>query len=126
MADPITPINDALSGAQPSLVEFQNPTDAPGAAPALSEVSRSILETVGEMQTSYLRETSAAENVSANRAAEATEADAPGEKMLEAAERIAAQMDAATRVQEQLTHFVMASNISSTLGRHLNLFLKGQ
>lgn len=119
--------NDAMR-----TIRVSNPDVSPGGGFALSDAARSALAQIGQMQGDYNREIGAARGLSdeikASQSSPAADpaASAPADRMADAAELLGRQIEASARVQEQLAKFVMASSVSSSFGRDLNMFLRGQ
>ncbi len=118
----------AATGAPP--LQFANPAQSlqPGDAPSLSAMGQSMLSGIGRMQSEFDGGVRAAFAPTPDSVASppATTPQEASDRIQEAARLFAEQIEASTRVQEQLTRFVMASSVSSSLGRNLNMFLRGQ
>ncbi len=128
MTEVITAVtgNDTLNTMRVTNPELSRSTDF-----TLSDAAKSTLDMIGKMQGDYNREISAARDVSSGAQspqikADGASPDMPADRMVAAAELMGRQIDASARVQEQLAKFVMASSVSSSFGRDLNMFLRGQ
>lgn len=121
----ITPID------QKTMVHLQNPD--PGSDLFLSRAAEATLSKLSQMQAEYSRVSAAsapredafpgtAPATGGARAAEQSEAADLARSM----EEVARSIHATTAVQQQLAQFVVASSVSSSFGRNLNMFLRGQ
>lgn len=127
MTDPISAIgNTVAQTTRPMAMTFTNPVGSSNAPLEMSDFARATLSQVNEMQTSYNREVRAAQETSQKVASADPATLEPDMRLAEAARAMGGQIEAATRVQEQLARFVMASSVSSSFGRNLNMFLRGQ
>ena len=115
-----------MSGA----AHMANPAGRAGhGAPVLTEVAQSALQGLERFQGKFAADIALAEQpqtgVAAMRDAGAGTDVAPNQAM-DQARMLVEQMQQTTKVQMQLVQFVTASSISSSLGRNLNMFLRGQ
>lgn len=126
------PTTQALS--ERAYVEIRNVSgDAMEATKVeLSETAREALASLGSLErglqvdldaAAALRETDLA---SMKERAENVAESSDAETLASAQFAMAQQMDIAVRVQQQLTQFVMVSSVSSSFGKNLNTFLRGQ
>lgn len=110
------------------------PNPEPGRDVFLSRAAEATLSKLSQMQAEFSRVSDA----SAPRAIALSEAPGPGGDARAAAggngaadlarsmEEAARSIHATTAVQAQLAQFVVASSVSSSFGRNLNMFLRGQ
>ncbi|MEM9341890.1 MAG: hypothetical protein AAGA87_02480 [Pseudomonadota bacterium] len=118
-------------GAISGVTNYANPTSPAqlGNDVSLSDMARELLSNISTMQSDFQNEVVPAaqgsdEALIASRPVEG--ADASGQPVTDAAKALVDQIQQSTQVQEQLTRFMMASSVSSSLGRNLNMFLRGQ
>lgn len=121
----------AVSNAATNPTHYANPTASlhGGQDISLSEMAKSMLSSVSELQSGFQKDVAPASQESA----QVRELEASGQTervdpqhVPEAAKILADQIEQSTQVQQQLTRFMMASSVSSSLGRNLNMFLRGQ
>lgn len=114
-------------------VRLDNPATQVGGGqgPSLSDMARSALSSVGGLQQDF--QSGVVPQAGPEAGARAIQpVSVPGEAaagqpgMSGAVATLTQQIEASTRVQAQLTRFVAASSMSSSLGRNLNMFLRGQ
>lgn len=112
---------------------FENPVGQQGFeahSPTISGLADSILSGIGKLQTqmnSGLAEPMSNPQSAVQSMSRPAEGDRVPDGMVgEQTQILAEQIEASTRVQTQLVQFVMASSMSSSLGRNLNMFLRGQ
>lgn len=115
-------------------LRFENPAPAEGGGlHALTDVAQRTLDGIGRFQASFDAalapvSTGPQAGTKVPRGADGTGSDgaaAPGEAM-DQVRLMMEQMEQASRVQAQLVQFVTASSVSSSLGKNLNMFLRGQ
>lgn len=131
MADFISAAASSASAKPPELIQLNNPAVSPNKPDpsGLSEAAQSALSSVGEMQKDMQKSFDASNE---RRAEALSDANRPSmetstsEAMSEATRAIQMQMEVSLRVQQQLTRFVMVSSVSSSFGKNLNMFLRGQ
>ena len=119
---------------QRSFVEIQNPAVTPASAEnvALSPAARDALSRLSDLEKNLQTELDAASAMREKMAAEKPSSadpmdEMPGKSGIErATQSLAEHMDISIRVQQQLAQFVMVSSVSSSFGRNLNMFLRGQ
>ncbi len=131
MADFISAVASSAAAKPTQLVQIENPAASPVKADpsGMTEAARSALNSVGKMQTELQDNLDIANERRAEALSETKSASAPSstsEALSEAARSIQTQMEVSLRVQQQLTRFVMVSSVSSSFGRNLNMFLRGQ
>ena len=127
MADMVAGV--ASVGSQ--TLQFQNAPAATGSGPeaGLSDAARGILASISDLQAGFQKDvvpTAGARGETAATGVHGAEAPKGDAAIEDAASMLAAQIEQSTAVQQQLAHFVMASSVSSSLGRNLNMFLRGQ
>lgn len=95
----------------------------------ISEMAKGMLATITDLQKGFQQEvaptaqnSSAIDEFTRTPVADSTEAT----HVVDATKILADQIQQSTKVQEQLTRFMMASSVSSSLGKNLNTFLRGQ
>jgi hypothetical protein len=113
----------ALSSAAINPSKFANPASAQTGATdqvTLSDMAQKMLSSVTTLQTDMQ---SAMQTGEQNTAMGSTAVD---KSEMTSLTMITDQIHRSTEVQQQLTRFVMASSMSSSLGRNLNMFLRGQ
>lgn len=123
----------AISGGLPDSIRLENPTSFqtdPGMV-SLSEMAQNILSRIGTLQEGFeatvLPTASPDSQAHVGKVDELSQAREPAENKFDASVTLLAeQIQHSTQVQQQLTRFMMASSISSSLGRNLNMFLRGQ
>lgn len=110
------------------------PNPEPGRDIFLSRAAEATLSKLSQMQAEFSR----VSEVNAPRATALSQAPGPGGETQAAAgqnsaadlarsmEEAARSIEATTAVQAQLAQFVVASSVSSSFGRNLNMFLRGQ
>lgn len=116
-------------GAVNGVTNYANPTQAQvGNDVSLSDMARELLSNISTMQSNFQQEVvpSAQGSDEALVASRPVDTAQPGEPVTDAARALVDQIQQSTQVQEQLTRFMMASSVSSSLGRNLNMFLRGQ
>ncbi len=123
MSDPASAISAIASSTQP-MVRVPNPAGGEGGL-SLSDAARNTLSSLGQLQADFAREAHRATGMKPDAMATPTEASGAPDVM-KAAHTMADQIEASTQVQAQLVKFVAASSISSSFGRNLNMFLRGQ
>jgi hypothetical protein len=123
MSDPAAAISAIASSAQP-MVRVPNPAGGEGGL-SLSEAARGTLSSLGQLQADFAREAQRATQMKPE-AVEAQAGPSGSPDLMKAAHTMADQIEASTQVQAQLVKFVAASSISSSFGRNLNMFLRGQ
>lgn len=108
---------------------FQTPIHQPDAAPSISRIAEAALDGIRTLQLDLdgglgaaTRPEPSVQSMPRVGAGEGV----PEGLMAEHAQILADQIAASTQVQAQLVRFVMASSMSSSLGRNLNMFLRGQ
>ena len=119
--------SSALSSAQ----HLANPVKSAGDGPSLSSMASATLRGLGQMQADFsqgVKGVPGTEKASSGQVVNRTEAatDPATQGVEKAAKIMSEQMETTMRAQEQLVKFVAASSISSSLGRNLNMFLRGQ
>lgn len=118
----------AMSGVMPGAPQvLPNPDVTSGESTAMSAVARSTLDAIGSLQSGFdalpQQGTEAPEaTVEIQPASEAVPEMTPEASM----QVMADQFQTAIDTQMQLAHFSMTSSVSSSLGRNLNMFLRGQ
>jgi hypothetical protein len=110
------------------------PNPEPGRDIFLSRAAEATLSKLSQMQAEFAR---VADTV-APRATALSEAPGPGAgarvqegqtgaaDLARSMEEVSRSIHATTAVQAQLAQFVVASSVSSSFGRNLNMFLRGQ
>lgn len=122
----------SLSGASSMTKLFENPlggAEGAGQTPSLSHMAEAALSGIEKLQADMGNgmKPAAEPAPTIDAITRPGEADRVPEGMLGAqAQILAEQIQASTQVQMQLARFVMASSVSSSLGRNLNMFLRGQ
>ena len=118
------------SSALTSTQRFANPVQPTGDDLSLSSMARSTLSGLGSMQAEFDRGVQGipkGEHAGSGQVVNRSEPADPSVTGVEkAAKTMGEQIETATRAQEQLVRFVAASSVSSSLGRNLNMFLRGQ
>lgn len=103
-------------------LRLANPTEGgAGGMPVLSAAAKSALAGIERFQGGFAADVAPSVKPQAGAG---TVPDAGSG--LDQARMLVEQMQQTTRVQAQLVQFVTASSISSSLGRNLNMFLRGQ
>lgn len=116
---------------QKPMVHLQNPE--PGSDLFLSRAAEATLSKLSQMQAEFTRVSQA----SAPSANASSQAPGSGSATVAAGQSEAADLarsmgdvarsiHATTAVQQQLAQFVVASSVTSSFGRNLNMFLRGQ
>lgn len=116
---------------QKPMVHLPNPE--PGGDAFLSRAAEATLSKLSQMQAEFSR----ASEASAPSAISGSETNIGKPSMTEGSRNEVAQLSnsmgevarsihASTVVQQQLAQFVVASSVSSSFGRNLNMFLRGQ
>lgn len=121
-------------GAVGGTMHMANPGAASGGSPmSLSEMAQSALRGVGGLQSQFQTGAVAQARPEPMTVALQPGGSAPGTAAAkseaaigDSAQMLAAQIESSSQVQAQLTRFVAASSMSSSLGRNLNMFLRGQ
>ncbi len=131
MADYISAALSSASAKPAQFIQLNNPAASPNRAEAsgLSEAAQSALNSVGEMQQDMQKSFDASNERRAQALSETNNASASGsgsQTVADATRAIQTQMEVSLRVQQQLTRFVMVSSVSSSFGKNLNMFLRGQ
>ena len=131
MADFISAVASSATAKPAQFIQIENPAASPNKPDpsGLSEAARSALDSVGDMQADLQKNLDVANERRAEALSETKSASVPGstsEALSEAARAIQTQMEVSIRVQQQLTRFVMVSSVSSSFGKNLNMFLRGQ
>jgi hypothetical protein len=118
--------------SQKPMVHLQNPEA--GSDTFLSRAAEATLSKLSQMQAEFTRVSEA----SAPRANALSSANAPGSgsgigvgqgeavDLAKSMGEVARSIHATSAVQQQLAQFVVASSVSSSFGRNLNMFLRGQ
>jgi hypothetical protein len=126
---------DGVSAAAQQGLRFDNIMPDAGGEAGLSDMARGVLSKIGELQAGFEQNVASAirpgesameTGLSGTGAAAAPTQTSGAERTLASVQSYADQIQQSTVVQTQLAKFVMASSISSSLGRNLNTFLKGQ
>lgn len=132
-----TPIDaTAGAGAAANVQKFANPTAA-SFDPKLemSDMAQKMLERLGNLQKDFavnrsthagLQPLDAARAIQSETAMVGSTSVVPPPTMAESMIQLTNQTDNAMSVQNQLLKFTMASSISSSMGKDLNMFLRGQ
>jgi hypothetical protein len=121
----------AISNASSQATHFANPPGQlhGGQDISMSDMARGMLSSITDLQNGFQQDVApATQDVDAINAVQSngpTES-AGAEPISDAAKILADQIEQSTQVQQQLTRFVMASSVSSSLGKNLNMFLRGQ
>ena len=121
----------AVSGAFSDTTRLSNPSaqHVSGDGVSLSEMARGMLSSISSLQTDFQADVvpAAQDSASISKIQESgrTEKTDP-EHINESVKILTDQIEHSSQVQQQLTRFVMASSVSSSLGRNLNMFLRGQ
>lgn len=111
------------------MVHLPNPEQ--GGDLFLSRAAEATLSKLSQMQADFTRISEA----SAPRAEPVSGASGPGgieagqndvAELANSMGEVARSIHASTAVQQQLAQFVVASSVSSSFGRNLNMFLRGQ
>lgn len=113
----------AIGGAAANPTHFANPaSSAHGATDqvTISDMAERMLSNVTTLQTDMQSAMQTGQQNTAVNSGAVDNAEITSLSM------ITDQIHRATEVQQQLTRFVMASSMSSSLGRNLNMFLRGQ
>ena len=131
MADFISAVASSAAAKPTQFIQLENPGVSPNKPDpsGLSEAARSALSSVGDMQTDLQKNLDVAEERRVEALSDTKSTSVPGstaEALSEAARAIQTQMEVSIRVQQQLTRFVMVSSVSSSFGKNLNMFLRGQ
>ena len=118
------------SSALASTQRFVNPVRPGGDDLSLSSMARATLRGLGSMQAEFDRGVQGVPGADGPKSGQVVNRSEPVDPsttgMEKAAQVMAEQIETATRAQEQLVRFVAASSVSSSLGRNLNMFLRGQ
>lgn len=130
MGDPISSVSAVGTS---STLRFTQQAGAAGGQPgelSLSDAARSALDSIGKMHANFDKASASVDaqprTVSVGLDASRTTEAHPGDAVSEAAKVVSQQIESSMRVQEQLARFVMVSSVSSSFGRNLNMFLRGQ
>ncbi len=123
----------AAGASQKSFVEVHNPAPSPSDAAnvQLSSVANEALEGLQNLKQGLQTNLDAANSLRENQLdaartkLENSENDGVG-RIEEAQLQMREHMDVSIRVQQQLAQFVMVSSVSSSFGKNLNMFLRGQ
>ena len=131
MADFISAAASSASAKPTQFIQLNNPVVSPNKPDpsGLSEAAQSALSSVGEMQLDMQKSLDASNERRAQALSETngpSMQDSASEAVSEASRAIQTQMEVSLRVQQQLTRFVMVSSVSSSFGKNLNMFLRGQ
>ena len=119
----------AIANTLSDVTRFSNPAvDPNGPEVSLSEMAQGILNNISDLQSGFDQTIPSGEQAHAvPKADPAGESAATGnDAVADSMQALVHQMDQSMAVQQQLTRFVMASSVSSSLGRNLNMFLRGQ
>lgn len=119
----VTPVDPTSAAAGLSEIQMRSPV-APGTGIGLSEAAQQALARIAEMQVEYRADAAAAQGDMQRHANPVSEAE--NSTMEDLAARLVQQMETSARVQQQIAEFTMAASISSSFGRDLNMFLRGQ
>lgn len=97
-------------------------------APAqLSDVTQNALSNLGQMQTDFTQSMEAiGTNIDKVDTATQAQSGPVSDNFNTDLAELSRMMEASTNVQLQLLQFTMATSLSSSTGRNLNTFLKGQ
>lgn len=122
----ITPV------AQKPMVHLQNPEV--GSDLFLSRAAENTLAKLSQMNAEFNRVSAASaprpEAISQSSASVRNAQGGTGQSdavdLANSMEEVARSIHATTAVQQQLAQFVVASSVSSSFGRNLNMFLRGQ
>ena len=130
MADPISAVGASNGSATLRFTQPAGDSSAVTGELSLSDAARSALKSISNMHASFDSATAAVENQPktigpALEAARST-AEHPADAVADVAKVVSAQIESSIQVQEQLAKFVMVSSVSSSFGRNLNMFLRGQ
>lgn len=131
MADFISAAASSASAKPAQFIQLNNPAVSPNKPDpsGLSEAAQTALNSVGEMQLDMQKSLDASNERRAQALSETNNSSVPdsaNEAVAEASRAIQTQMEVSLRVQQQLTRFVMVSSVSSSFGKNLNMFLRGQ
>lgn len=116
----VTPVDPSTTVASVNMLQMQAPV-APGMGTGLSDTAQAALSRVAEMQTEFRMETARAQDLRPD-----LSRPTDGSAMEDLTARLVQQMETSTRIQAQIAEFTMAASISSSFGRDLNMFLRGQ
>lgn len=101
---------------------------------SLSDMAQSALKSVSSMQSGFQNQLAAQpkfevksfEGNGVNATMSKSSAQNPADSVAAATLKLTEQIEKSGVLQAQLTRFVAASSISSSLGKNLNMFLRGQ
>lgn len=113
----------AIATATTSPTQFANPASKGAEASdqvSLSDMAQRMLSGVSELQTDMQQA------MHPDPSGTTSVAEASGKGEMGHLAMLSDQIHRSAEVQQQLTRFVMASSMSSSLGRNLNMFLRGQ
>ena len=131
MADFISAVASSATAKPTQFIQLDNPAASPDKVqPGLSDAAKSALSSIGDMQTDLQKNLDLNNERRAQALSETKSASGENlsqtEAISEAARTIQTQMEVSLRVQQQLARFVMVSSVSSSFGRNLTMFLRGQ
>lgn len=123
----------ASSAGQKQFVEIHNPAaeSKGGQEVALSDAANEALSKLKNIESNLQNDLDAARELrERDMAGPAEGLGGDTGKALDRIEqmrmRMAEHMDVSVRVQQQLAQFMMVSSVSSSFGKNLNMFLRGQ
>lgn len=134
----MTSISDVVpnletGASQKSFVEIQNPVQdaADVASVNLSDAANDALEGLQALKENLQTELDSAQSLreadlQADRSGASNGEQDRTNSLAEAQMSMREHMEVSIRVQQQLAQFVMVSSVSSSFGRNLNMFLRGQ
>ena len=127
MTDPVS-ATGAISSS--TFVRLPNPGQEGGVS--LSKAAEASLQKLGQMQNEFQDVAKATEAIKTRvldtnpGSGLATDTSEGRHDLAHAAKEVAASIEASAQIQAQLAQFVLASSVSSSFGRNLNMFLRGQ
>ena len=122
----------AVSGNLSDTIRFDNPTQGVGdpGLVSLSDMAQNMLSRIGALQEGFetrVLSTGTTDNPAVSNVDKLAQSNEEGAGRFDSSIQLfAEQIEHSTQVQQQLTRFMMASSVSSSLGRNLNMFLRGQ
>lgn len=133
MAGPVDGISGAagIGGGAPTELRISNPAGLAaegGDLSAMTAAAERALAGIGRLQQGF--EANVAPSAEGQNGVSAMTGSDPARAAendtMNQARMMIDQIEQTTQVQAQLVQFVMASSVSSSLGRNLNMFLRGQ